>query len=261
MPTTKYILEQIKIGEQFQDLIAKSTGENVSVNYNGEAMNLAMALTNIYNAVSKAQTTENVQALIDTAINNLIDGAPGTYDTLKEIADYIKDHEDVVKGLNAAIGDKASQTDFNALKAVVEGLGALAAKDTVSESDLDSALATKVNAAHGSAHTHTDLDELNKIVSGKVAAWDAKAEKTEATGTAAGLMPAADKAKLDAMPAITTATWDSKADKTVASTSANGLMSSGDKQRLDTLRGVRYGATPPSDMKEGELFVRVVTEG
>ena len=32
------------------------------------------------------------------------------------------------------------------------------------------------------------------------------------------------------------------------------------KAKLDGLRGVRYGAEPPEDMQDGELFVRVVSE-
>ena len=65
------------------------------------------------------------------------------------------------------------------------------------------------------------------------------------------------------MPAITASQmeeWNGKADKTVASASADGLMSKADKARLDGLRGVRYGTDVPADMKEGELFIRVVEE-
>ena len=71
---------------------------------------------------------------------------------------------------------------------------------------------------------------------------------------------AALKSKLESMPAITSAqvtAWTNKAEKTVATASADGLMSKADKARLDGLRGVRYGATAPADMQDGEMFVRV----
>ena len=56
------------------------------------------------------------------------------------------------------------------------------------------------------------------------------------------------------------AAWDAKAEKTLATGEANGLMSKEDKTRLDLLRGVRYGTQVPEDMKDGEMFVRIVGE-
>lgn len=46
---------------------------------------------------------------VDEKIADLIGGAPGTYDTLKEIADYIAEHEDVAEALNTAITNKADK--------------------------------------------------------------------------------------------------------------------------------------------------------
>ena len=40
---------------------------------------------------------------VNEKIDELIGGAPGTYDTLKEIADYIAAHEEVAEALNEAI--------------------------------------------------------------------------------------------------------------------------------------------------------------
>lgn len=44
-------------------------------------------------------------------IDELIGGASGTYDTLKEIEDYISEHQDVAEAMNAAIGDKLSKKE------------------------------------------------------------------------------------------------------------------------------------------------------
>lgn len=43
-----------------------------------------------------------------------------------------------------------------------------------------------------------------------------------------------------------------------ATQAAAGFMSAADKKRVDTVRGVRYGSSAPSDMLNGELFIRVV---
>lgn len=50
--------------------------------------------------------------------------------------------------------------------------GALADKDVVSESDLDSSLAAKVNAASEGNHSHLNKTVLDGITSEKVSAWD-----------------------------------------------------------------------------------------
>lgn len=49
----------------------------------------------------------------DQAISNLIDGAPNTLDTLKEIAEAIAENENVMEALNNAIGKKANQTELD----------------------------------------------------------------------------------------------------------------------------------------------------
>ena len=46
---------------------------------------------------------------VDQKIADLIGGAPGTYDTLKEIADYIASHAEVAEAINQAITNKADK--------------------------------------------------------------------------------------------------------------------------------------------------------
>lgn len=203
MKNTTYILEKIKIEGEFRDIIAKSNGKNVSVTWNGATTTLASALASIYSSLvgvssgAGADVEDYVDGKISDAINELINGAPETYDTLKEIADYIASHEETASALNAAIGNKVDKADGKGL----------------STEDFTTALKTALE----------NLDALG-LTAERIAAWDNKAEKTTAT------------------------------------TSAAGLMSAADKLRLDNLRGVRYGTSVPDDMLEGELFVRVVEE-
>jgi len=220
---TTYILDKIKIGGAIEDLLAKSDGDKVTVQYNDSNMPLNVALSAVFAGINALPTSAGVDEKIKAAIDGLIDGAPATYDTLKKIADYIADHQDIVTAINNAIGTKADKTDFDALKAAVDGLGALASKDKISESDLDTALVEKVNAASEGNHSHTNKAALDGITTEKVAEWDGKADKTEAT------------------------------------TSAAGLMSAADKTRLNGIRGVRFGTSVPADMQDGELFVDVVS--
>ena len=52
-------------------------------------------------------------AYTDKAINDLINGAPTTLDTLKELADAINDNKSVQEALDAAIGTKANANEFD----------------------------------------------------------------------------------------------------------------------------------------------------
>ena len=123
-------------------------------------------------------------------------------------------------------------------------------------------LVKEIAANAKARHTHKNLAVLDGITAGKMAAWNAKADKAAATQKSDGLMSAADKRKLDTVEAhakdvdvddtlspvstaaimnkTVTAALNAKAGTAAATTSANGLMSSADKVKLD---GVEDGAT------------------
>jgi hypothetical protein len=123
-------------------------------------------------------------------------------------------------------------------------------------------LVKEIAANTKARHTHKNLAVLDGITAGKMAAWNAKADKAAATQKSDGLMSAADKRKLDTVEAhakdvdvddtlspvstaaimnkTVTAALNTKAGTAAATTSANGLMSSADKVKLD---GVEDGAT------------------
>lgn len=123
-------------------------------------------------------------------------------------------------------------------------------------------LVKEITANTKARHTHKNLAVLDGITAGKMAAWNAKADRAAATQKSDGLMSAADKRKLDTVEAhakdvdvddtlspvstaaimnkTVTAALNTKAGTAVATTSANGLMSAADKVKLD---GVEDGAT------------------
>lgn len=196
MATTNFVLSKIMVGGELHDVIAKTAAQHTSVVWKGAETTLEAALASIITELAALPSAGGVEAKISAAISELIGGAPETYDTLKEIADYISAHEEVASALNQAIGNKVDK---------VSGKG-------LSAEDFTSAL----------------------------------------------------KTKLESMPNITASQveeWNGKADKTVATAAADGLMSKEDKARLDGLRGVRFGSEIPADLKEGELFVQVISEG
>lgn len=175
MPNTKYILEKIKLEGQIHDLLVKADAENTAVIWKEQQTTLAAALADIFASITALPTADGVDTRISAAVSELIGGAPETYDTLKEIADYIAEHASVETALNAAIGNKVDK---------VEGKG-------LSTEDFTTALKTALEGLSGLG-----------LTAGKVAAWDAKAENTVATASANGLMSKEDKAKLDGLRGV-----------------------------------------------------------
>lgn len=170
-------------------------------------------VTGLTDALSARPTTEAMNTAISTAISDLIGGAPETYDTLKEIADYIAAHEDVVTALNAAIGSKADKTAFEAVKATVDALGTLATKSIVTEAELDDSLKAKINASAEGNHSHANKDLLDTYTQTEANLADAVAKKHSHD----------NKAVLDGITSEKVSSWDGKARVLFSSTEPANL--------------------------------------
>lgn len=232
-----------------------------------------------------ADTGKSVRTIAneELAAQLIGEGAKESLDTLEEIAAWIQSHPDDASAMNAAItalqnqmkgidagegtvkkyvddaiaalniGDYAKAADLTALaarvealEATAEGLGDMATKDIVSESDLDAALAEKVNAAAEGNHSHANKAELDKIVEGDKAKWDAAEQN--AKDYADGLNTAMDgrmqvvegkahehanKDVLDGISADLVSAWNAKAN-------------------------IYYSATEPENLAEGDLWVQII---
>lgn len=90
----------------------------------------------------------NSNAYTDARIAELINGAPTTLDTLKEIADAMAEHENVVEVLNESIGTKAAQAE----------LDTHTGNSTI---HITSTERTNWNAAHSMKHSHSNQSVLD----------------------------------------------------------------------------------------------------
>ena len=90
-----------------------------SVIFNGKQYDSSNGVATIDGTYATSDAVNNAiatsKSYTDTSIANLINGAPTTLDTLKEIADAMAANENVVDALEEAIGTKASQSDLDAL--------------------------------------------------------------------------------------------------------------------------------------------------
>lgn len=158
---TKNVALQTKINGILTDIMVKTGADNVVVDSStGELLSarLAQIATDISNVVAGGVTSSQVDAKVSAAIDALIAGAPGTYDTLKEIADYIAAHEETATAINAAIGNKVdkvagkglSTNDFTAaLKTKLEGIAAGATKVEAGANGK-----IKINGVETAVYTH-----------------------------------------------------------------------------------------------------------
>ena len=212
-------------------------------------------VTGLEDALTARPTTDAMNTAISTAVADLINGAPETYDTLKEIADYIETHKSVETALNEAIGKKADKTTTDAIQASIDALGALAAKSKVAETDLDDKLKAKVNAAAEGNHSHANKTLLDTYDQTNADIKDAVAKKhSHANGTV-----------LDGISAENVAAWDAAeqnaknyADGKDTAMNTRVTAIEGKKAGWDAKAKVYYAKTEPVALAEGDLWFALV---
>ena len=204
MPSKNSILKGIVNG-QVTELYPKTAANNVFL----------QSGTDVETAMTTMPTTETVEGLISAAIDALIDGAPATYDTLKEISDWIATHQSEYEALIAAIAGKVDK---------VEGKG-------LSTEDYTTAEKTKLAGIEAGANNYSlpaaTTSALGGIKVGANLAIDSSTgvlsgDYSAASSSAAGLMSAADKSKLDGIAAGATAVT---VDSSITSSSENPVQS------------------------------------
>lgn len=171
------------------ELLVKTSAEQVYLN---ETTNLASKLTEMISAINERAKTTDMNTAISQAIEGLRAELLGTdakeaYDTFTELAAYIASHGDITEALNAAIGNKADRSTVTEIQNVINALGSLANKNAVSESDLDSALKEKVNAAAQGNHSHANKAVLDGITSALVDSWSGKSNVYKSTTQPTGM--------------------------------------------------------------------------
>ena len=167
--TAKKAILRAKVEGALVDLLVQTNAENVMV-YENTTLTAKLAAI-----VAAAATPADITTAISALRTELMgEGVPEAYDTFKELADYIESHQTAADALTAAVGNKADKETVDAIKAITDGLGAMATKDSVSEADLTDALKVKINAAADANHGHENKAALDSITADKIAAWDGK---------------------------------------------------------------------------------------
>lgn len=154
----KNVLTQMMIDGVLQNIMLQTGADNVIVDTAKGEM-LSTRLASIAAALAGMNSSTEVDNKISTAINNLINGAPETYDTLKEIADYIASDSTAMDALNKAILNKVDKVDgkglsandfTSALKTKLEGITTGATKVEKSTTNGN----VKINSIETTVYSH-----------------------------------------------------------------------------------------------------------
>lgn len=220
---------------------------------------------------AKATTTAMNEAIAALRQEMLGDTPVEAYNTFTELAQYIESHQEAADALTEAIGKKADQTTVDGIVETLSGLGALAQKSVVSESDLDSALAEKVNAASEGNHSHANKALLDTYTQTEADLADAVAKKHAhenasaldmITGTKIANWDAAEQNAKDYADGLNTTmdgrvqAVEGKAHEHANTTVLDGITAA----NIASWNGKAkvYGASETVDLAEGEIFVQLV---
>lgn len=175
---------------------------------------LAEIIADLESAVAGVLTTTQVETMINEKIAALVDSAPSTLDTLKEIATAVTENQGVIEQLNSAIGNKVDKVDGKGL----------------STNDFTTALLTKLNGiAEGATKVEASSTNGNIKINGT--------ENTvykHPTGAGNTHLPAGGT-----VGQVLRATGSGAGEWGVA---------------------VRSGASVPTDLAEGEMFLQIIGE-
>lgn len=171
-------------------------------------------------AAASALTSAN--AYTDAEIANLLNNSTTAVDSIMELAAAMEDNADAIDALEAIAATKASASDLTS------HIGNTSNPHNVTLSQLGvTATASELNKMDGVTATTTEINYLDGVTSSIQTQLNAKAASghthSAATSSAAGLMSAADKSKLDGI-----ATGANAYTLPAAGSSLGGVKSGGD---------------------------------
>lgn len=170
---SKNVLVQMMIDSTLQNIMLQTSADNVIVDVAKGEM-LSTRLASIATALAGMNSATEVDSKISKAIDDLIGGAPETYDTLKEIADYIASDSTAMDALNKAILNKVDKVDgkglsandfTSALKTKLEGIATGATKVEKSTTNGN----VKINGVETTVYSHPTSAGNKHIPSGGAA--------------------------------------------------------------------------------------------
>ena len=156
--------------------------------------------------------SKSARTIASEEVAKIVAGADASYDTLKEIADWISSHKTDATEMNSAIvaleaivdgiGDTEAGEKATVVEYVTDAIAALKIGDYAKAADL-TALAGRVTTLEGQAHTHSNKALLDTYTQTEADLADAVAKKHEHS----------NKTVLDGITAEKVTAWDKVSEK------------------------------------------------
>ena len=205
---------------------------------------------------SKATDEGSVKKTVSDEIAKVIAGAPESFDTLKEVSDWIATHGQDAAAMNSAIlalqnildgiGDTASGEKATVVAYVTDAIAALNIGNYALAADL-TALAARVTTLEGSAHTHSNKALLDTYTQTEANLADAVLKKHDH----------ANKTVLDGIDSAKVAAWDAAEQN--AKTYADGLNTAMDT-RMTAAEGAIDAVEAEVDLKANDADLAAVAK-
>lgn len=205
-----------KIGDDLYQIFLENHAENITLTAESKVL-LSTKLAEMIEAINLREKSTDVDSKIQAAIDALVDGAPATYDTLKEISNYLSTHNNEYTALLQTVANKVDKVSGKALstndyttteKTKLSGIATGAQVNVIEQINVNSVKQTPTNKvvnisvptgalASKSQVSETDLEATLK-------------EKVNAASD--GNHSHANKAVLDGITASDITAWNDKAN-------------------------------------------------
>lgn len=233
---TKQAIAKAKLEGEIIDLMIRTQVDNVFLT-DGKTT-LASQLADILTDLSLKANSTDVTEEINNAIAALIDGAPETYDTLKEIYEYIQTDKSAMEALNNAIANKVTKE---------EGKG-------LSANDFTNALKAKLDAIEDGAQVNQNAFSNVQVGETTITAADTTDIVKLIPGNNVVLTPNAEDKSIK----IDVSATQVEVDDALSDTSENAVQNKVIKAAIDLKSTIHIQTEEPAEMKNNDIWLQIV---
>lgn len=97
-----------KVNGELKQIFFNTGVDNILITENESEITLSQKLSDIVTSLDNTMTLDAVESKISDAIAQIVDSAPESLDTLRELAEAIAQNSDLMDSLNDAISNKVS---------------------------------------------------------------------------------------------------------------------------------------------------------
>lgn len=124
--------------------------------------------THTHTEFTKMLDADTVNSLIDTAINNLIDGASDSYNTLKELETELKNNDNAISSLISQIATKADTSTITSLTAMINLKADKATLDSLTTTVENKVDRSEIDILSNTKADKSDIDLVYQALNNKI---------------------------------------------------------------------------------------------